>query len=468
MADRGDSGGGGGDLSSSSATALPADRRRAMTSSKRGHQHHPKFLGNRPPASAVEVISALRAANSRGCSAELPLLIDRLNNNSRNKEGGLDNVKTNDPSLSTTVDDPYRISQTDIKSDVKVAVDRGVGGDGSSSANAQVEQKNVSNLLIELPQTKAATQTTTTINTIADESGARATKAIRSMMDDDKGGDGDSKRSDPVLLQQRRKGDEDDSLLTHCDTERPSTSTTNLVSRGNECGEEDNRLEHTVHTDVEMIEEDEDSLNNNIISSNSDHLRRRRKSNKTSVLTERNANKSSSTAGSKRRSAGSSAGGPTVDVDEDATGTAVEPKRKSPSSSSTSKKEKGTKDKKKTSRSTRTTGNSNNTKAASDGAMDRSVSTDMTSSQESRSEDTENDPEAAEWLKLRCTSERTEVVAEREYRRQNRRCADYPGLAFGRSIFSSDTMMKFNIIRNELHNIMKTQLKRVRVVYRNR
>lgn len=74
----------------------------------------------------------------------------------------------------------------------------------------------------------------------------------------------------------------------------------------------------------------------------------------------------------------------------------------------------------------------------------------------------ENDPEAAEWSKLRCTSERTEVVAEREYRRQNRRCADYPGLAFGRSIFSSDTMMKFNIIRNELHNIMNTQLKRVR------
>lgn len=77
--------------------------------------------------------------------------------------------------------------------------------------------------------------------------------------------------------------------------------------------------------------------------------------------------------------------------------------------------------------------------------------------------DVENDPEVAEWSKLRCTSERAEVVAEREYRRQNRRCADYPGLAFGRSIFSSDTMMKLNIIRNELHNIMKTQLKRVRV-----
>nr|7BJS_C Chain C, SD21996p [Drosophila melanogaster] len=32
--------------------------------------------------------------------------------------------------------------------------------------------------------------------------------------------------------------------------------------------------------------------------------------------------------------------------------------------------------------------------------------------------------------------------------------------SMGRSIFSSDTMMKFNIIRNELHNIMNTQLKR--------
>lgn len=75
--------------------------------------------------------------------------------------------------------------------------------------------------------------------------------------------------------------------------------------------------------------------------------------------------------------------------------------------------------------------------------------------------DFDNDPEAAEWAKLRCTSECTEVIAEREARRQ-KRCADYPGLAFGRSVFSSDTMMKFNIIRNELHNIMKTQLKRVK------
>lgn len=73
----------------------------------------------------------------------------------------------------------------------------------------------------------------------------------------------------------------------------------------------------------------------------------------------------------------------------------------------------------------------------------------------------DDDVQSAEWAKLRCTSEAAEIVAEREARRNKGRCADYPGLAFGRSIFSSDTMMKFNIIRNELHNIMKTQLKRV-------
>ncbi|XP_025830702.1 ERC protein 2 isoform X4 [Agrilus planipennis] len=71
-----------------------------------------------------------------------------------------------------------------------------------------------------------------------------------------------------------------------------------------------------------------------------------------------------------------------------------------------------------------------------------------------------DDPEIEELSRLRCTSERAEVVAERETRKRNRRCADYPGLAFGSSIFSSDTLMKFSIIRNELHNIMNTQLKR--------
>lgn len=73
------------------------------------------------------------------------------------------------------------------------------------------------------------------------------------------------------------------------------------------------------------------------------------------------------------------------------------------------------------------------------------------------------DPEMEELARMRCTSERAEVVAEREARRRKRRCADYPGLAFGSSVFSSDTLMKFAIIRNELHNIMNTQLKRVRV-----
>lgn len=76
------------------------------------------------------------------------------------------------------------------------------------------------------------------------------------------------------------------------------------------------------------------------------------------------------------------------------------------------------------------------------------------------SEEPNLDPETEELSKLRCTSEMTEVVAEREKRRQ-RRCADYPGLAFASSIFSSDTLMKFSIIKNELHNIMNTQLKRV-------
>ncbi|XP_050669906.1 tropomyosin-2 isoform X2 [Leptidea sinapis] len=72
----------------------------------------------------------------------------------------------------------------------------------------------------------------------------------------------------------------------------------------------------------------------------------------------------------------------------------------------------------------------------------------------------DDDPETAELAKLRCTSECTEVLAARENRRRNRRCADYPGLAFGSSIFSSDTMMKFSIIKNELQNIKNTALKR--------
>lgn len=75
------------------------------------------------------------------------------------------------------------------------------------------------------------------------------------------------------------------------------------------------------------------------------------------------------------------------------------------------------------------------------------------------------DPEVEELSRMRCPSDSTEVIAERENRRRQRqrRCADYPGLAFGSSIFSSDTMMRFNLIRNELQNIRNSQLKRVRV-----
>jgi hypothetical protein len=75
------------------------------------------------------------------------------------------------------------------------------------------------------------------------------------------------------------------------------------------------------------------------------------------------------------------------------------------------------------------------------------------------------DAEAEELSKLRCQSVRTEVLAEK-FRRKNR-CADYPGFGFASSVFSSDTMMKFNIIKNELHNIMNNQLKRVSQYYHN-
>ncbi|XP_031763021.1 tropomyosin-2 isoform X12 [Galleria mellonella] len=88
-------------------------------------------------------------------------------------------------------------------------------------------------------------------------------------------------------------------------------------------------------------------------------------------------------------------------------------------------------------------------RSAGDGAEAAPVASDIS----------DDDPETVELAKLRCTSECTEVLAERESRRR-RRCADYPGLAFGSSIFSSDTMMKFSIIKNELQNIKNTALKR--------
>lgn len=76
--------------------------------------------------------------------------------------------------------------------------------------------------------------------------------------------------------------------------------------------------------------------------------------------------------------------------------------------------------------------------------------------------DDDEDPELVELAKLRCPSERAEVQAEKEARRR-KRCADYPGLAFGSSIFSSETMIKFRLIKNELQNTMGNQLKRVSI-----
>lgn len=64
-----------------------------------------------------------------------------------------------------------------------------------------------------------------------------------------------------------------------------------------------------------------------------------------------------------------------------------------------------------------------------------------------------------EYVNLRCSSVRTEVLSDRRKRRIA--SSGYPGLAFGSSIFNSNSMMKFSLIANELHNIMNVQLKRV-------
>ncbi|XP_023231560.1 tropomyosin isoform X1 [Centruroides vittatus] len=67
--------------------------------------------------------------------------------------------------------------------------------------------------------------------------------------------------------------------------------------------------------------------------------------------------------------------------------------------------------------------------------------------------------ESEEWSRLRCSSVQTEVIAERN-RRNRQPSSGYPGLAFGSSLFSAGTMMKFSVISNELHNIMNVQLRR--------
>ncbi len=83
----------------------------------------------------------------------------------------------------------------------------------------------------------------------------------------------------------------------------------------------------------------------------------------------------------------------------------------------------------------------------------------------------DEDEEQRELAKLKCTSLPTEEIVDRERarlereqrRKQNRMSSDYPGLAFGSAgmFGGSDTMMRFTMIKNELHNIMRSQLRRV-------
>lgn len=111
----------------------------------------------------------------------------------------------------------------------------------------------------------------------------------------------------------------------------------------------------------------------------------------------------------------------------------------------------------------------NNSNTDVDATSDRSETspTEAKNKDQNSTKDEEDDEMAELWAKLRCGSLRTEEVAERERQKQERlknrqnRCADYPGLAFGSAMYGSDTMMKFNIIKNELQNIMRSQLKRV-------
>ena len=59
----------------------------------------------------------------------------------------------------------------------------------------------------------------------------------------------------------------------------------------------------------------------------------------------------------------------------------------------------------------------------------------------------DQDAETVALSRLRCTSIRTEEIADREKQKKQRReqrqnrCADYPGLAFGSAAFGSETMM---------------------------
>ena len=96
------------------------------------------------------------------------------------------------------------------------------------------------------------------------------------------------------------------------------------------------------------------------------------------------------------------------------------------------------------------------TRAISQSNQENSSSLD--SSLHSEGGQNESDLETEEFAKMRCSSVQTEVISERRRRNPS---AGYPGLAFGSSLFSSGTIMKFRVISNELHNIQNVQLKRV-------
>lgn len=94
----------------------------------------------------------------------------------------------------------------------------------------------------------------------------------------------------------------------------------------------------------------------------------------------------------------------------------------------------------------------------SSSALDVSSVAAMSSIVHSDAGQNESDVESEEFAKLRCSSVQTEVISARRRRNPS---AGYPGLAFGSSLFSSGTIMKFRVISNELHNIQNVQLKRV-------
>lgn len=73
-------------------------------------------------------------------------------------------------------------------------------------------------------------------------------------------------------------------------------------------------------------------------------------------------------------------------------------------------------------------------------------------------EDKSKDEGSEDWSKMRCTSAFSEEVADKE-RKKNKNKDDLEHI-FAEAVFRSDTLMRFNIIKNELHNIQKSQLRR--------